>query len=80
MTETAIVPKCTSWRGHKFEARYSYGAPRKMTEVELFWLPYTTRKDVLTNARSQTYIHDVCIRCGTIVEKNTAISDNKKPE
>lgn len=69
-----MVPKCTSWRGHKFEARYSTQPmnllPRQMDE--LFWLGYDDRKRLTQPKR--TYECDVCIRCGHVVQP-----DSKKP-
>lgn len=64
-----MIPKCTSWRGHKFEARYSTGPGRKLTEPEMWhaW-PYdlTTLSE---KTRRKTYECDVCVRCGHVVQK-----------
>lgn len=64
------IPKCTSWLGHKFEARYSNTNPallklvERMTRVSLE--PYAMLK-----MREETYERDVCVRCGETVEKKT---------
>lgn len=65
------TPKCTSWRGHKFEGRYSSepkgeGWPAfnaQGTAAIEGWVRLTTK---------QTYERDICVRCGATVEKNSA--------
>lgn len=60
------VPKCKSWLGHKFEARYSTTNPsllrliERSSSVELH--PYA-----ITKMREETYECDVCVRCGQVV-------------
>lgn len=65
----AETPKCTSIWGHKFEARYSFSAPAitKMGEV---WDAEATVK-VLNALSAKTYEHDICTRCGFVVERKT---------
>lgn len=61
-----MTPKCTSWLGHKFQARYSTTNPallkliERSSEVELH--PYA-----MTKMREERYECDVCVRCGTVV-------------
>jgi hypothetical protein len=61
--------KCTSWLGHKFEARYS-SRPTTLASPkmqELFWLSMDDRKRLTQPIR--TYECDVCTRCGHVVQK-----------
>lgn len=64
------VGKCTSWLGHKFEARYSTSAA-KLTQGqmdELFWLGSDAKRRLSSPTR--TYEGDVCVRCGALVNKD----------
>jgi hypothetical protein len=62
------VPKCTSWRGHRFEGRYSSepageGWPKMNAHGKAAidgWVRLTT---------IMTYERDICVRCGATVEK-----------
>lgn len=57
--------KCTSWLGHKFEARYQKSAARTPAIGEV-------RGDIvgiLETLRDETYVHDICVRCGEIVRR-----------
>lgn len=56
------VPKCTSWLGHRFLARYST-QPFKTSNAELQALALVN-KDIV-----KTYERDVCTRCGATIEK-----------
>ncbi len=60
-----MIQKCTSWRGHRFEARYSV-SPVKVDEKTLFWLSIYERGLVVRNSVVKTYHGDVCVRCGAI--------------
>lgn len=62
------APKCTSWLGHHFVARYST-SPRNLLPKqmeELFWLGHTERVQLTRPQR--TYECDVCARCGHVVQ------------
>jgi hypothetical protein len=62
------VPKCASWMGHKFEARYSKGA----VPLASFKQNAATAEEVtatLDGFREITYERDICIRCGYVIEK-----------
>lgn len=62
------APKCTSWLGHKFVARYST-KPGKLTPAqlkELFWLGTLERKYAMSSER--IYECDVCVRCGHVID------------
>jgi len=70
MSET----KCTSWLGHRFEARYS------VTNAALSHLiEHATSIESLPNSTIQSmqdrhYERDICVRCGFAVEKHIEIS------
>lgn len=66
------APKCTSWLGHKFKARYSVAPGRRLSEQELFWTPYTHRLAAIEATVKRTYVGDVCTRCGCIVNSPPA--------
>jgi hypothetical protein len=61
------APKCTSWLGHKFEARFDIGAkvggPVEYEGSALFVLELEKLK------QSRTYVHDICVRCGHVVQR-----------
>lgn len=65
------IPKCTSWRGHKFVARYSIGGARRLTSDELLWIPVLDRVDAMEATRTKTYERDICVRCGHVIERKT---------
>jgi hypothetical protein len=76
MSET--TPKCSSWRGHKFEARYSLetGAPAEPLTFEKIGVAsiteYTFSELFEINARqaeTKTYERDICVRCGHVIER-----------
>ncbi len=59
------IPKCTSWRGHKFEGRYSSQPDATLSafQVQVF------AKDMPLLVTKRTYERDICVRCGATVEK-----------
>lgn len=64
-----MIPICTSWRGHKFEGRYSYKNPALQT---LFTQTGSIKRmtgEFVESMRDQTYELDICVRCGATVEK-----------
>lgn len=66
-----MVPICTGWFGqHKFVARYDYGEPH----VPEGGIPYSPAVDelgdILERMKSRTYVRDVCVRCGHIIERS----------
>lgn len=61
------TPKCTSWLGHRFRARYSV-EPFKSRNAELQALALVN-KDVV-----RTYERDVCERCGWAIERHIEIT------
>lgn len=66
------VAKCTSWLGHKFEARFSRELPTTMTRLKM---DYSSDIELLKNV---IYERDICIRCGATVEKNaTPAAENQ---
>ncbi len=60
------MEKCTSWMGHKFEARYDMGAP----DLSRF-IKFNTEnvREFMESMKPKTYVHDICVRCGQIVER-----------
>lgn len=66
------IPKCTSIWGHKFEARYSTSRPH-ITADQLFWVGgYLRGAEVLEASKTRVYQHDICVRCGHVVERKSA--------
>lgn len=68
------VPKCTSWRGHRFEARYSTGTAPKPPAFEDLGVASISEASFLEWAelhtkQPRTYERDVCIRCGATIER-----------
>jgi Na+-translocating ferredoxin:NAD+ oxidoreductase RNF subunit RnfB len=62
-------PKCTSWRGHRFEARYDdFGGLDHVFKLESF---NATEVVAIINSRQKrrVYIRDVCTRCGYTIER-----------
>lgn len=53
--------------GHNFEARYSYGAATTM--VDEFEGNASAVIAVIEASKPETYVHDVCTRCGATIEK-----------
>lgn len=60
-----MIPKCTSWIGHKFEARFSTEPSAVLAgfkaEVRVTDMPMLLTK--------KTYECDICVRCGFKVMK-----------
>lgn len=54
---------CTSWLGHKFEARYDN---EPGGDIKCGPLVGQRLVDVIKATNRQTYIHDICVRCGEI--------------
>lgn len=64
------VPKCTSWRGHKFEGRYDKGQAHMSANVR--GCTVEEFAELLEQHRSVTYVRDVCVRCGFVIERGLA--------
>lgn len=60
------MEKCISWLGHKFVARYDLGA-RDLSR----FIKFNTydMNGFIEAMKPKTYVHDVCVRCGQIVER-----------
>jgi hypothetical protein len=56
------LPKCTSWLGHKFRPRYS-------TAVIINPDGYPSVLALIEKRENRTYVHDICVRCGHVVQK-----------
>lgn len=61
-----MVPKCTSWRGHKFEARYSKTAAHAWPKFDTNSQSMATL--ILDATRNVTYECDICVRCGHVID------------
>lgn len=56
-----------SWFGrHKFEARYDLG-PADLSRFES--ISGRGAGSFMEKLRQKTYVHDVCVRCGALVER-----------
>lgn len=55
---------CKSWRGHKFEARYD-------TEPVIYESERYGDSAFSDTASKKTYVHDICVRCGQVVQRPT---------
>ena len=55
--------KCTSWLGHKFEARYDSEFPDQHSKMS------NVTAGMLHALRKQTYVKDICVRCGEVVKR-----------
>lgn len=66
------VPKCTSWRGHKFEGRYSKAFPKEKFEMDGGSIL------ALEALKNVTYERDICIRCGHTIERHIEITGETK--
>lgn len=71
------MSKYNSWFGHHFEARYSYG-PAGQIKVEATL--HGTLAEILEASKAKTYVHDVCVRCGKIIDarKSPVVASNNK--
>jgi hypothetical protein len=64
------MPKCTSWLGHKFEGRYSLGAPVKQMDEHWLAIQGTVAiPRIIDASKPKTYERDVCVRCGAVIER-----------
>ena len=67
-----MIPKCTNWHGHKFEARYSYGGLVGSVEakaVEGGHLSPIGLETIHRSMQETTYERDICVRCGYVIER-----------
>lgn len=51
--------------GHKFQPRYSTGAP-KVGELDVEDASPAFLLGFVEASKSKTYVHDVCVRCGAV--------------
>lgn len=66
MTDT---PKCSSWLGHKFEARYSNQNPALIKLLDNAVGGLELHPFAMKAMREETYECDICVRCGFKVMK-----------
>lgn len=64
-----MSPKCTSWLGHKYQARYSLSGAPALTDEEAMFAWSFDYAEILSQKRAKTYECDVCVRCGHVVQK-----------
>lgn len=62
------LPKCKSWLGHKFAARYSAGAAVLPPNLKVS-IAVDSLASIYERFRPVTYERDVCVRCGATVER-----------
>jgi hypothetical protein len=63
------VPKCQSIFGHNFRPRFDLGP----ADVSAFRTISAADPDFLEQLRTQTYVRDVCERCGHTIERNKPV-------
>lgn len=72
------VPKCTSWLGHRFEARYSVSNPALEALIRT-----SDKIDVggttIVAMQNKTYVLDICTRCGCVVDHSPTPIKESKP-
>lgn len=61
------APMCTSWLGHRFKARYSLGAAVLPADLKVS-IAVDSLASIYERFREVTYIHDICVRCGHVIE------------
>lgn len=59
------ITKCSHWLGHRFEARYSYGAPT----IANFKGDPIGVLELIERSKVRTYERDICIHCGVTIER-----------
>lgn len=62
--------------GCRFEARYELSAPG--LKIESYEGPRLV--DVIEASRAKTYVHDICTRCGKVVQRPTPTNPNSRSE
>lgn len=56
---------------HKFEARSDYKPPSNSAAVnQTFWGPLIQSAELLRALGTETYVHDICTRCGETIERS----------
>ena len=54
--------------GHKYEARYDFGDSPGL-KFEAQGITTEALQKLLDAYRSKTYIHDICTRCGNVIQR-----------
>ena len=73
----STVPKCTSWRGHKFEGRYDKGPVAGNYNVTGGSERHV--EAMAERMRSISYVRDICVRCGHTIEPHVEITNSAEP-
>jgi hypothetical protein len=60
------APKCTSWLGHKFEARFDI---KPYPGANFLRASADATVKVINAQATRTYVRDVCVRCGATIER-----------
>lgn len=69
-----LCPRAGRWIGGcRFEARFDVGAPAVKLPLgvapgEVLWVP-SEQVAALHASKPQTYVRDVCVRCGRTIER-----------
>lgn len=61
-------PRRGAWIGCNFEPRYDLSP----ADISRFESIKGNAAPLLEALRSKTYVHDICVRCGRVVERNAA--------
>lgn len=61
-----VTPKCRSWLGHYFEARYSTTGAKGDMNVKGDAIAAI---EIMKLTCDAIYERDVCVRCGHVIEK-----------
>lgn len=77
--EMTMIPKCTSWLGHRFEGRFSSKVPDNWggSSFDGTASGYAKMADAV---RENTYECDVCVRCGHVVRPSPPPNPTSKEE
>jgi hypothetical protein len=59
-------PRFGKWFGCRFEARYDLGPP----DLTAYKTVSAMSRGALEMHRRQTYVCDICVRCGATIERN----------
>lgn len=59
------------WPACRFEARYDNGPVELEDSSDLIWVRRSERVDALEKYRTQTYVRDICTKCGKTIERLT---------
>ena len=64
------MKRCTIF-GHKFQPRYDYDPPVGKVKGPDGWATMDEMEQFVRACGRQTYVKDVCIRCGLSIDRDT---------